>query len=59
MVLSLHPEEMVVDVAQLGNRIKDGMGKWTLNVSKCGVALLMQPGSVTRWYCASQLRAFS
>lgn len=31
MVLSLHPQGMLVHVAQWGNQIKDGIGKWTLN----------------------------
>lgn len=37
MVLSLHLQEMVMDVAQLGNWIKDGMGEWTLNFASTGL----------------------
>jgi len=37
MVLSLHPLEMAVQVVQLGNRIKDWMGKRTLNFTDVGL----------------------
>lgn len=37
MVLSLHLQGMVTDVAQLENRIKGRMGKWTLNFAKRGL----------------------
>lgn len=30
-------QEMVTDVAQSGNRIKDGIGKWTLNFANTGL----------------------
>lgn len=42
MVLSLHLQEMVTDVAQLGNWIKDGMGEWTLNFASTGLSSCSQ-----------------
>lgn len=37
MVLSLHPEKVVVDLARLGNHIKGGVGKRTLNIANVGL----------------------